>query len=102
MMEERRRYVRWGVGERKSVVISYRGNKEHAIMLDISAGGMRIISSRPLDIGTSLYGEVEILTAMGPFFIIGRVERVNESSEGWEIAVVFEKVSTIPLKTPWN
>ncbi len=98
-MEERRKFNRWYLEEKEKAVISLADteNKEEVEVVDISAGGMRFFSSRPVEIGTTVYGEFKVLPNLGPYFIKGRVNRVEKRKEdAWEIAIQFEKVRTIP------
>ncbi|MCD6583468.1 MAG: PilZ domain-containing protein [Candidatus Omnitrophica bacterium] len=96
-MEERRKFNRWYVEEEKAV-ISCAGVREEGKVVDISAGGMKINLSRPVEIGSIIYGEFKILPTIGSFFVRGKVSRVMEKEGMWEVAVEFEKVSTLPLE----
>ena len=97
-MDERRQKQRWTVSGDKDLVVSSQDQKKQASLIDISTGGMRFSCSRPLEVGDTIEGEFSLPPSGGPFFIKGRVDRVSESSGMWEIAVVFEKVSTIPFE----
>ena len=97
-MEERRKFNRWYVEEEEKAVIACAGVKEEGKIVDISAGGMKINLSRPVEIGSIVSGEFKILSTISPFFVRGKVSRVIEKEGMWEVAVEFEKVSTLPLE----
>lgn len=96
-MEEKRQFGRWNADRQKNALVSCGGVKEEASILDISAGGMRISFPKPLDVGSTVYGEFNLMGNLGPFFVRGKVDRVKELKGIWEVAVAFEKVSTIPI-----
>jgi len=95
-MEEKRKFNRWYT--QNKATISYEGVKNEVSLLDVSAGGMRFFSDQPLEIGSLIYGEFKVLSQLNPFFVKGRVIRTQQKdSNRWEIAVRFEKVSTLPF-----
>ncbi|MBU0503941.1 MAG: PilZ domain-containing protein [Candidatus Omnitrophota bacterium] len=69
------------------------GKKEKCIVLDISAGGMKVALDNKLEPGNSIFGQFQILPGLGHFYICGEVVWVK----GREVGVKFNKVSTIPL-----
>ncbi len=97
-MEGKRKFNRLYAKEKKAIV-SWGGTKNEVGLLDVSAGGMRFFSTQPLELGELVYGEFKILSNLDSFFIKGRVIRSTkkEDADLWEIAVKFEKISTIPL-----
>ena len=104
-MEEKRKFNRWYLKgeERTDLILSEL--KERIKVVDISAGGAKIISSQPLEIGRTVTGKLSLIPMnlpsfikeIGPYFIKGKVVRVEETNQGWRIALEFEKVSTTPL-----
>jgi hypothetical protein len=97
-MEDKRIFNRWCNDEGKVVSLTHAGVTEDVKMVDVSAGGMRITSSHPLEYGAVIHGRFEILPQLGPYFVIGKVTRVTESDSGWDTAVQFDKISTIPIE----
>ncbi|OQX86347.1 MAG: hypothetical protein B6D55_06265 [Candidatus Omnitrophica bacterium 4484_70.2] len=104
-MEEKRKFNRWYLKgeERTDLILSEL--KERIKVVDISAGGAKIISSQPLEVGKTVTGRLTLapinlpffMKEIGPYFIKGKVVRVEETEQGWRIALEFEKVSTTPL-----
>jgi len=97
MIEEKRRFNRVGIGERGTAVVTCGGLREQVQILDMSAGGMKISFSRPVNVGAEVTGKLNVLPNLGPFFIKGKVVRILETDGAWKSAVEFDKVSTIPL-----
>ncbi len=104
-MEEKRKFNRWYLkGEEKTDLILSE-LKEGIKVIDISAGGAKIISSQPLEVGRIVTGKLTLIPMnlpffikeIGPYFIRGKVVRVEETDQGWKIALEFEKISTSPL-----
>jgi len=96
-MDEKRQFNRWYVEGTRRVRISGEGMQEEATMIDVSAGGMKVTLSQALPPNATVYGEVEVLPQMRPFFIKGKVLRVNKKDNLFETGISFEKISTIPL-----
>ncbi len=94
-MEDKRRFNRWGLEEK--AVIDLEGAKEEVKVLDVSIGGMRIVTNTPLDKEKIVTGEFKILPNVGPFFVKGKVIWSNPRGDTFESGIVFDKVSTIPL-----
>lgn len=95
-MEERRKFERLPK-EREKAVISFSGSREEAEVLDISTGGMKVFFSRPVEVGSVISGEFRVTPDIGPFYVKGRINRVVQKDDRWEVAVEFEKVSTYPI-----
>ncbi len=94
-MEEKRKFSRWGLEEKTTMDLE--GIKEEVKILDISIGGMRIVTNVPLDREKTITGKFRILPNVGPFFVKGKIIW-SASKEGiFESGIVFDKVSTIPL-----
>jgi len=58
-MEEKRRFDRWGLG--RSAYIDLEGEKAEVQVIDVSIGGMRIITNTPLDKEKVISSEFKIL-----------------------------------------
>jgi len=95
-MEEKRRFDRWELGK-KNTYIDLEGEKAEVQVIDVSIGGMRIITDTPLDKEKIIRSEFKILPNMGPFFVKGRIIWTTAKESIFESGVVFDKVSTIPL-----
>ena len=94
-MDEKRRFDRWGLG--RSAYIDLEGEKSEAQVIDVSIGGMRIITDTPLDRERVVSSEFKILPNVGPFFVKGRIIWTIAKEGAFESGVVFDKVSTAPL-----
>jgi len=94
-MEEKRQFNRWD-WEDKAYVDLERGREEVRI-LDISVGGMRIVTDSALDRTKGLTGEFKILPNIGSFFVKGKIIWTQSKGNSFESGIVFDKVSTIPL-----
>jgi len=94
-MEEKRRFDRWGLG--RSAYIDLEGERKEVQVLDISIGGMRIVTNTPLDSKKDIKSEFKILPNMGPFFARGKIIWTTAKESNFESGIVFNKVSTIPL-----
>ena len=95
-MEERRKFGRWDEPTVKSAV-SFADLQQDIEVLDMSAGGIRVSCSQPLAIGTVVYGELRIIPQVKPFFIMGKVTRLDQKGDVFEAAIKFDKVSTIKI-----
>jgi hypothetical protein len=73
-------------------------NKEVSIA-DVSAGGMKVSLTKPLAVGSSVYGQFKVLPQVGPFYIHGEVVRVDRKDKSFETAIVFKNVSTLQLSS---
>jgi hypothetical protein len=93
-MQERRKFNRWNAEGNKNVVVSCSGQKAEAKLMDVSASGMRITLPHSLEVGASVSGELRIIPGTSPFFVAGKVNRVQEIGGNWELAVFFDKVGT--------
>lgn len=100
-MEEKRKYRRSPAKE-KAYLQAKEHNKQHeSQLLDVSSGGMRILSQTSLKTGTMLSGSFKIMPAMGNFYVLGEVVWVKPLADethntAYEIGIRFNKVSTIP------
>lgn len=92
-MQEKRAFNRWYLAKDKTAVVSCGDIREEAKILDISAGGMKISFSQPLDIGATISGDFTVIPNIPPFSVQGTVKRVREIKGAWEIAVKFDKIT---------
>ena len=65
--------------------------------MDVSAGGMKVSLSHPLDLGTIVYGKFKVLPQLGPFFVRGKVIRAKKKDNRFETAIEFKNVCTLEL-----
>ncbi len=96
-MEEKRKWSRLNVEEKERTFISCTDSKNKGEILDMSAGGMKVTFSKPVELGAIISGEFKVPPRTGPFYMIGKVSRVTERKGAWEVGLEFEKVSTIPV-----
>ena len=94
-MDEKRRFGRWGLGS--SAYIDLGGEKAEVQVIDVSIGGMRIITDTPLDKDRVINSEFKILPNVGPFFVKGRIIWTTPKEGAFESGIVFDKVSAVPL-----
>ena len=81
--------------EKKKLIISSSRGEEEVKLADISATGMRFFIPQSLGLGSIIYSKFKILPNLFHFFIRGKVVRIQKKEGDWEVAVEFEKVSTI-------
>ncbi len=93
-MEEKRHFDRWGLD--KNAYIDLGGERKEVQVVDVSVGGMRIVTDAPLD-GENIKSEFKVLPNMGPFFARGKIIWTVAKEGAFESGIVFNKVSTIPL-----
>ncbi|OPX28315.1 MAG: hypothetical protein B1H08_06130 [Candidatus Omnitrophica bacterium 4484_171] len=93
-MEDKRKFIRWNEPKEKSA-ISCAELEGEVDVLDMSAGGMKILCSRHLEVGTVVYAELRIIPQIKPFFVIGKVTRSTARDNVYDVAIKFDKVSTI-------
>lgn len=96
-IDEKRRFNRWYVNGIQRAAIASKETREIMNILDISAGGISVVSQCPIAMGTLIHGEFEILPHRGSFFISGHVIRVTEKENYWKIVIAFHKIRTIPV-----
>ncbi len=95
-MEDKRQFNRWEHPTEKSSIMceDLQGEVE---VVNMSAGGMKISCSHPLEIGTVVYAQLRIVPHIRPFYIMGKVTRVMQKDNLFEVAIKFDKVSTIQI-----
>ncbi|MCX7927468.1 MAG: PilZ domain-containing protein [Candidatus Omnitrophica bacterium] len=98
-MQEKRKHPR--LSTRQDTHFFNSAIKEKIELLDISLGGMRILSSRQLALGMSVEGQFSIIPNSRPFYIKGIVTWLKPSglrNACYEIGIKFTDISTIPLE----
>jgi len=104
-MEERRKFNRWYLSEKEDIELILSESNERVKVLDLSAGGAKILSSSFMDVGKTLKGKLKLsslnfpffIKEIGPYFVEGEVTRAEKEDAGWKIALKFNKVSTLPF-----
>ena len=97
-MVDKRQYNRCDSSQDRAY-IDLSGKKEEVEILDISIGGMRVISNSPICKDVEIMGEFKILSSVGSFFVKGKVVWVRGKDSNFESGIHFDKVSTIPIPT---
>ena len=83
--------------ENDKACVDLEGKKENVKIIDISIGGMRIVTDFPIQKENVLKGEFRVLPNIGPFFVRGKVIWTTKKDNAFESGVIFDKVSTIPM-----
>lgn len=99
-MDERRKYRRTPSKE-KAFLKCKENNPHEGELLDVSSGGLRMLSSAKIKAGSALSGKFKIMPQLGSFYVSGEVVWVKpitiESNQAaYEVGIKFNKVSTIP------
>jgi len=94
-MEDKRQFNRWFREGEDVAVVSCADVKDKGYIVDMSVGGMRVAMHKPVTIGEVVYGQFNVMDF--PYYVRGRVNRVVPAGEQWEVAITFDKVSSIPL-----
>ncbi len=96
-MDEKRKFNRWHIKDDKTTVVACEGNQQEVALIDVSAGGMKVNFPIPVNTGSIIYGKLDVLSEIRPFFVKGKVVRVEPKDSQFETAIEFEHVSTTPL-----
>ncbi|HAH20510.1 MAG: hypothetical protein A2Y00_04955 [Omnitrophica WOR_2 bacterium GWF2_43_52] len=99
-MDEKRKYRRTPARE-KAFLKCKENNSHEGELMDVSSGGLRMLSADKVKVGSTLTGKFKIMPQMGSFYISGEVIWVkpmaSESNQAvYEVGIKFNKVSTIP------
>ncbi len=94
-MDDKRQFTRWFREGEDVAVVSCADVKDKGQIIDVSVGGMRLTMHKAVTLGETVYGQFSIMDF--PYYVRGRVNRVVPQGEAWEVAISFEKVSSIPL-----
>lgn len=100
-MDERRKCRRTPAKE-KAVLESREHSRQESQLIDVSSGGIRIISDTNIKVGTIVSGKFKIMPTLGDFYISAEVAWNNPISSQaskplYEVGIKFNKVSTIPV-----
>ena len=100
-MQEKRKFNRCKL-DQKSKLSTEANPDEQGLLVDVSAGGMKILLNHDVKLGSKLSGQFKISPHLGPFYIAGVVvwKKRAESglASGWEVGIKFTKVNTIPFE----
>ena len=94
-MENKRQFDRWSREGEDVAVLSCADIKDKSKIIDVSVGGMRVNMHKPVNVGETVYGQFNVMSF--PYYVKGRVNRVMEHGAEWEVAISFDKVSSIPI-----
>jgi hypothetical protein len=96
-MEDKRLFNRlFREGEDQAVFRRRDNGQGVGSIIDLSAGGMRVALRDEVNVGEELYGHFQVLDM--PYYVRGKVNRVAAQGNDWEVAIAFEKVSSIPIE----
>lgn len=100
-MEEKRKFRRTPTKEKAFLENKEQSKQHEGHLMDVSSGGMRILSDTNIKVGSSLSGKFKIMPTLGNFYVTGEVMWVtpktgNTQKSAYEIGIKFNKVSTIP------
>jgi hypothetical protein len=74
--------------------------KEEVNVIDVSTGGMKVACQRVADIGSEIYGRLKLHPNIGPFYVQGKVLRVEQNGGIWNTAVEFSRISAYAFLEP--
>ena len=99
-MEEKRKFRRTPTKEKAFLQDKEQNKPRESHLMDVSSGGMRILSDTNIKVGSPLSGQFKIIPTSGNFYVTGEVIWVKPKTEGaqmpaYEIGIKFNKVSTI-------
>ncbi len=100
-MRERRKFSR--LRSQEKALLQEKSRLEEGQLLDISPGGMRILLSNNIKVGSAISGEFKIIPKSGgPFYVRGEViwarpAGEKEKPDSFEVGIKFCKVSTVPF-----
>jgi len=95
-MDDKRSFNRWfREGEDQAVVTCSNQTQDVGNIIDVSVGGMRVALHKPVTVGEEVYGQFQVMDF--PYYVHGKVNRVLPQGGDWEVAIAFDKVSSIPL-----
>ena len=94
-MDDKRQFNRWFREGEDTAVVASAGDKDVGHIIDMSVGGMRVALHKPMHVGEEVYSEFNVMEF--PYYVKGKINRVLQQGAEWEIAIAFEKVSSIPL-----
>jgi c-di-GMP-binding flagellar brake protein YcgR len=95
-LEEKRRYNRWRLENRKATVKKESQTKE-VPLVDLSSGGMKVVLEDDIAVGSKISGEFRVMPQQGSYFIHGKViwiKNLPEESK-YEVGIEFDKIKTV-------
>ena len=100
-MQEKRKSSRLPSCE-ETLLSKIDGQSTGVKLVDISLGGMRVLTNEELKVGTELLGKFKILPHAGPFYLKGIVAwskpcAGKDHNFRTEIGIKFTKITTIPF-----
>lgn len=91
-MSEKRKTNRHNPDSNYTSNIIFNGKTSAARVLDVSAGGMRLLADEYMLPETEIFCKIDIFPGMKPFYVKGRVVRVLKEKEKWAVGVKFDTV----------
>ncbi len=100
-MLEKRKFSRLTTSE-KTFLTTPDDRKTEAKLINISSGGMKIITNESFGIGTMLSGKFSILPHIGPFYVKGKVAWSQPCSKKIppnliETGIRFTEINSTPI-----
>lgn len=100
-MEEKRKFRRTPTKEKAFLQNKEQNRQQESHLMDVSSGGMRVLSDINIKVGSPLSGQFKIMPASGNFYVTGEVIWVKPKTDdpqrpAYEIGIKFHKVNTIP------
>jgi hypothetical protein len=97
-MEERRKAKRWVPETDNTSEVLCAGVKEQVKILDVSTVGIKVACPKPVGLGAEFYGKLKVHSNIGPFYVRGKVVRVEQApQDSWSAAVEFDKIRALPF-----
>jgi hypothetical protein len=91
-MSERRKTSRWYTnGQNKGAVVCG-GERNDVDVIDVSTGGMRVACPHIVTPGSEIFGRLKLHPSIGPFYVQGKILRVEFSDGLWKAAVQFSRI----------
>jgi len=97
-MEDKRQFRGWESPKDKANIMCEKLQEEVEV-IDMSAGGIRLSCSNPPQVGSIVYAQLRIVPQVKPFYVMGRVTRVFPKNGLFEVAIKFEKISTLQISS---
>lgn len=91
-MQERRKTMRWYTNGQNRGAVVCGGERKDVDVVDVSTGGMRIACPHLVTTGSEVFGRLKLHPSIGPFYVRGKVLRVEYVNGLWNAAVQFSKI----------
>ena len=69
------------------------GSDDEVVGADLSAGGLRLMTMEPIEVGMKLQFEISLTVRKDPFILLGRVVWERQVGKGSECGVEFTDIS---------